>query len=329
MKKLLLHALPRVGLILFSMLPCFAQQQVVPEPDCIVFFHFTATGQTSPTAPNAGFNNLTTGCISWSVTYSNTGFSALTLTMEAAPNVSGVAGAWVTFPGSVVSGSNPNTATSFGYSTFAGYVPWARMKLNASTGTGQVDGALFGFRSPTATISSSVAATQSGPWTVGESGIWTNRVVGNAGAVLDAPPGATAPANAVQTGGTDGTNTRVPFLDPCAFNAWTYYPINVSVNTKIASASGSTLIYVCEMFIAPVAGAASVNLVEGGGTVCATPAAGLMGGGAASLGATLSTNGGFVLPPSGRAWMKSNTTTDDFCIYTTALVTGVLAYVQF
>ena len=156
-------------------------------------------------------------------------------------------------------------------------------------------------------------------------------VNGNAGAAFDQAPGSAAPANAIQVGGTDGTNTRVSYMDPCAFNAWTYYVVNVSANTQIVAGSASKNVYICKEFLQPVAAAANVELVESAtsGNACATSPTGMMGGNTAALGGNLAVNGGFVLPADGRAWAKTATTADAVCIFASAQVTGVIAYVQF
>ncbi len=161
--------------------------------------------------------------------------------------------------------------------------------------------------------------------------IGTARVIGNGGATLDQAPGSAVPTNALQVGGTDGTNTRVHYMDPCEFSAWTYFPINVSSNTQIVAGSSSKNVYICKMFLAPVAAAANVNIVESAtsGNACATSPTGMMGGATAALGAQNAINGGFVLPADTRAWMKTATAADAVCIFASAQVTGVIAYVQF
>lgn len=144
-------------------------------------------------------------------------------------------------------------------------------------------------------------------------------------------PGSAAPAGAVQVGGTDGTNQRVPYMDPCAYNTWTYYVVNVSANTQIVAGSASKNVYVCKMYIQPVAAAANVELVESAtsGNACATSPTGMMGGATAATGANIAINGGFALPADQRAWAKTATSGDAMCIFASAAVTGVIAYVQF
>ena len=156
-----------------------AQQIVVSQPDCIIFFHLNTVSQTSPLAPNAGFSNLTNGCTTWNLSYANSGFSALSLVLQSAPNNNGVAGTWVTFAGAtLLSGVNPNTATTQAFTWLTGYNPWVRVQLASATGTGIIDGAVYGYRIPSAgstgtgtqTITGTVTANQgaagASPWPV-------------------------------------------------------------------------------------------------------------------------------------------------------------------
>lgn len=156
MKKLTLF------LLLFLPLAAFAQSTKV-VPDCVIPFNFTATGSTSNLtcgAPNGAPN--TPGIASWIVVYESTGFSAVCLTVQSAPDSSGSPGTWVTFGGTVLSSSqyvgssgiNPNTATTSAFTGFAGYYPWMRVTLSSSggcltTGSGRVKGNLFGFLNST------------------------------------------------------------------------------------------------------------------------------------------------------------------------------------
>jgi hypothetical protein len=156
-------------------------------------------------------------------------------------------------------------------------------------------------------------------------------IEGHAGAAVDGAPGSAVPANAVQVGGSDGTNTRVEYMDPCDFNAWTYYVVNVSSNTQIIAGSATKNVWICKEFIQPVAAAANVELVESAtsGNACATSPTGMMGGATAATGGTIAANGGFVLPADKRAWAKTATSGDAVCIFVSAATTGVIAYVQF
>lgn len=157
-------------------------------------------------------------------------------------------------------------------------------------------------------------------------------VVGNAGAAVDQAPGSAAPANAVQISGVDVSgNTRVHFMDPCEFSSWTYYVVNVSSNTQMIAGSSGKNVYICQVFIAPVAAAANVNIVESGtsGNACATTPIGMMGGNTAALGGQLAANGGWVMPFGTRAWTKTASSGDAVCLFASAQVTGVIGLVQF
>jgi len=124
-------------------------QQVVVNPDCIIPFAFTATGQVAPANANSAFNNKQVGCNVWQIQYANTGFATVTITLQSAPDSSGVPGAWGTMGGTLIFGINPNTNTSGASSlinTFGTtFAPWVRVLL-AATGSGQVTGVAFGIR---------------------------------------------------------------------------------------------------------------------------------------------------------------------------------------
>ncbi len=109
--------------------PAAAQQ-------CVLSFNLTTT------ASSPAFNNLTRGCVDWTITFNSTGFTGLTLTVQTAPNNAGVPGAWSTF--TAATGSNPSTATTQASATFSGYFPFVRVTLSGLTGTGTVSGLLYG-----------------------------------------------------------------------------------------------------------------------------------------------------------------------------------------
>lgn len=111
-----------------------AQQPVVKLPNCAINFSFTAANS------NSQFDNRQSGCTSWTVTYSATGFSALSFVFQSAPDNNGAPGTWVTFAGTVVTGSNPSTATTQAGLVVSGYYPWVRARLSTVTGTGSVKG---------------------------------------------------------------------------------------------------------------------------------------------------------------------------------------------
>ena len=150
-------------LALFSLFAASAFGQSRITPDCVIPFNFTAVGSTSNLtcgAPNGQQNGP--GIASWIIVYSNSGFSAVCLDVQSAPDSSGSPGSWVTFAGTILtstqypgsSGINPNTATTSAFTGFAGYYPWMRVTLETSggcptTGSGTVKGTLYGFLNST------------------------------------------------------------------------------------------------------------------------------------------------------------------------------------
>jgi hypothetical protein len=142
-----------------------AQTFVVPQPDCLIFFHFTVTGQTSPTAPNAGLDNRTNGCTTWNLSFTSVTLTNATVTLQSAPNTAtGVPGAWVTYANqTVINGTNPLSIAATpaaGFAWVVGYNPWVRVLLTIAGGpaAGVVDGAAYGWRIPSA--GNSAVATQ-------------------------------------------------------------------------------------------------------------------------------------------------------------------------
>jgi hypothetical protein len=135
-------------------------------PDCMIFYDFAAN------ASSASFDNRFTGCTTWYVAYTSTGFPALTLTLQDAPDASGVPGAWVAFAGVLVEGVNPNVALTQAATTMYGYYPWVRVTLTGSVaGAGRrLRGTMYGYRqTPVANIvfppAAAVTANQGTPTT--------------------------------------------------------------------------------------------------------------------------------------------------------------------
>jgi hypothetical protein len=122
-------------LLLLVSVVAFAQ-----SPDCILFFNFDSAGVTA----NRDVRQL--GCVNWSIGYQSSGFSALTLTFQSASGAV-TPGTFAAFSGTTASGSNPMTDTTGTYSTFTGYVGWVNVKLSAVTGTGNLIGVLYGYKS--------------------------------------------------------------------------------------------------------------------------------------------------------------------------------------
>lgn len=245
---------------------------------------------------------------------------------------------------STIAGSAPGTAgtASANVLTIQGVTSMTPVQVSQATAAnlnatvvlaaGSALAGKVGIDQTTVGTTNGVSLAQIGTGTVSTSATGVQRVgiAGNANATLDQAPGSAVPTNALQIGITDGTSTRVPFADPCGYKAWTYYPVNVSSNTQIVAGSGSTKVYVCKAAFPPQAAAVNFNIVESAtsGNACATSPTGMLGGATAALGANVVINGGYILPADGRAWAVTATGGDAMCIFTSAAVSGVIAYVQ-
>lgn len=150
--------------------PLFSQTTVIQRPDCFLPLGLIST--VSAGASAGPFDNRTTGCNTWVLSYSSTGFSALSLLVQTASNSTSPPVAWATF--TAATGINPNTAITQATATFgttATYFPWVRVQLTSKTGTGSISGVLYGWKlPPSGTISlaanASVNVTQVGGLTV-------------------------------------------------------------------------------------------------------------------------------------------------------------------
>lgn len=134
----------------FCLTPAANGQTAVIKPDCIIDVTFTAAGQTAG-GPGTCGNNIN-GVYEWRFNYKSTGFSALSVLVQSAPDNAGAPGTWVPFAGTVT-GSNPNTATTQASSNFVGFYPWVRVLLSSVTGSGTITGQLYGCRQPGCSIS--------------------------------------------------------------------------------------------------------------------------------------------------------------------------------
>src|SRR3989304_3216582 len=129
----------------------FGQAQPMP-PDCVVFVQLTGNGSGTGTVPTNGFNNQFWGCQGWTLQYQAIGTGAITgLTVQSAPLAAGgIAGTWVTYAGTVVTGINPNTSSTGAVTQFDNgtvTVPFIRVLLTEGTFVGTLTGTLYGWRS--------------------------------------------------------------------------------------------------------------------------------------------------------------------------------------
>ena len=135
MKRLLM-------VLALASLPALAQTKI--SPDCDIQFTFTGTGHSSQT----GCAQNLQGVRNWTLTYQAIGFTALTLTVQEAPDNGGIPGAFSTF--TAATGTNPATSTTGvgADATFTGYAPWVQVELSGLMGSGTVTGHLYGCRNP-------------------------------------------------------------------------------------------------------------------------------------------------------------------------------------
>lgn len=155
--------------LLFGVL-FYAQPAAAQSPDCVMQGVFTATGRQGGSAatPTTGFNNKGVGCTTWWLNITSTGFSAETVALQSAPDSTGVAGVWADFAGTIVSGTNPSTATTQTSINATGFYPWVSVYASALTGSGTVTYTLYGWKGAPAggAVTGTVAATQSGTWNI-------------------------------------------------------------------------------------------------------------------------------------------------------------------
>lgn len=106
------------------------------------------------------FNNQTHGCYFYAVNYFTSGFTAISLTYESAPNGvnSSTPGTWVAFSGFPVSATGDNAQAAIGVSS------WTRIRLVSFSGTGLITGQITGVPlGGTNTIAMGQAGSSTGP----------------------------------------------------------------------------------------------------------------------------------------------------------------------
>ena len=117
----------------------------------------TFTGSFSSATTSPTFDNRTRpNCNAWAVTYYSSGFSALSVQLEGAPDNAGTPGTWTAFSGAtvVLLGSNPSTALQ-SVIKIAAYTPWVRLHVTSVTGTGSITWQVYGYFGTTAALGTS------------------------------------------------------------------------------------------------------------------------------------------------------------------------------
>jgi hypothetical protein len=189
----LLRGLRNVTFAAFALSAFSQQQNVVVQPDISMNFGpLTGTGAVQFLQSTETF-----GIRYWRYTYQSTGFSALSIVLQSAPDSAGAPGVWVTMPGTVTAGTNPQTATQGGLTSITVAAntnnPWVRINLTSVTGSGTILGRVMGYRiNPD-----------------GGSGCTSPCIV-----IGPDAPGAPSTQAPVQVAGNDGTDVRAIRTDP-------------------------------------------------------------------------------------------------------------------
>jgi hypothetical protein len=177
-------------------------------PDCQKNYRFsnrTGDGRINPDqeftsvigggAISGTYDNRTSACNAWLITYDSEGFSGLSLTFQDAPTANGTVGSFVTFGGTTVSGSNPMSSTTGALFTGTGYYPYLNIMLVSAVGTGSINVTLYGWKSPNYIVS--LGGGTGGTYTPG-----TCQITATGAAI-------TVDQNTCTNGATNGTATAV------------------------------------------------------------------------------------------------------------------------
>jgi hypothetical protein len=130
--------------LLLSLCENRAMGQAMPiAPDCQLFLSFSTAGTT------ATFDNRAQGCVSWTLQYTSSGFSGLTLLFQSAQGAV-TPGTFGAYGGTTVTGANPMSSTTGEVSTFVNgivNIPWVNVKVSGLGGSGNITGVLYGYKS--------------------------------------------------------------------------------------------------------------------------------------------------------------------------------------
>lgn len=262
MRKILVSPFVLLVLILsFTGKAALAQTPNPTPPDCVVFLNNLTTAVSVPSGN--GFDNRFVGCDSWTLQYQSSGFTGLTLTFQSSVG-SVTATSFGTYTGTVVTGAAAMTSTTGQISTFANgtvVTPWVRVNLSGLTGTGTVNGVLYGYKTGYSSGNGGGGGSAC-PGTVGTPCV----VVGpaTAGAAIAGAP--------VMQGLSDGTNAQYGFV--CNTSA----AVSISSATDVVIVTGvaAKSVRICHLDFSSDTTAA-VTIRQGTGTTCGTNQVALSG----------------------------------------------------
>lgn len=271
----------------------FAVAALAQNPDCQINFGPWVDVNVSPSSAN----NITQ-CTYWVMTYQVTGFTVISLQFESATGTNaGGPGAFGAYSGTVSSGVNPSVSVVCATvtnctATFTGQVGWYRVNFPSHTGSGTVQGVLKGYKvgytlggAPVpgggcvgtvatpcivAGVAADGAAAAGSPVLVaGQDGTNAQTLLtdttGRQVVVGAAASGAALTGSPVRVGLSDGVNTRNALYCPNQAIISTA----ASGSTQIVAASGSTVVYVCQVSLSNTA-AVDIKFVSGTGANCVT-----------------------------------------------------------
>jgi hypothetical protein len=118
-----------------------AQLEMRQRPDCEATLDATGGG-----TDGQSFDNRTSACVVWYFSYFSNGFSALSVTVQAAPDSNGQPGTFASWTAARSFGALPMTTLTNQGTTLVGFEPWVRLRLNSATGTGRLIGRIYGYK---------------------------------------------------------------------------------------------------------------------------------------------------------------------------------------
>jgi hypothetical protein len=145
----------RVAFAVFFILGCSlvaeAQQGSFRVPDCTQPFSLPPPGGGILNVVSIGtsnmFDNRGAGCTDWTIVYHTYGLTAPSIEVIDAPNLTESPGAVVAFAGTILGGvTQPIAATSTGTASMTGFFPYMGVALLSSSGSGAIEGVLYGYR---------------------------------------------------------------------------------------------------------------------------------------------------------------------------------------
>lgn len=263
MKQKLLLIVFLLGMFAFGLQ---AQNPTPVPPDCVININNWTTAQSS-----ASFPNYFAACQSWTLQYTSVGFTGLTLTFQSAPAATATTpSTFVTYAGTTVTGSNPNTSTVGANATFSNGIvdiPYVRLTLSGLTGTGTVFGVLYGYKSGYTGGGGGGIPGSACPGTVGTPCIVAQATAANLNAQIQGAGAAAAAltGNPVLQGVSDGTNVQNAYT--CTNRA--AVSISSATDVTIITATAAKTIRLCHLDFSSDT-TADLTIRQGTGTTCGT-----------------------------------------------------------